>query len=155
MMFTQWYKGGNSRVTPASSVEMTIGAAAASGPYGICYGYTSDPHYLGMGDAGSLSFQYLRDVRDPANPKIVRIADIIMQQSAYLVIGWEPIAGIPDPSWPAFTWKMVVNGTDIYDFTGGGVPSIAAPCTGRYLTVGNTIPWNAGTVGQTVNIRFV
>lgn len=155
-MFTQWYKGeGNTAQTPPpSGLYMTIGAAVADPPYGTCYGYTSDPHYLGMGDAGALSYKYLRDMRDPANPKIVRIADIILQQATYMVVGWEPIAGVPDPSWPQFTWKMMVNGGTIYDFTNGSATSISAPCEAKYLITGE-VGWNSGTVGQTVQITFV
>lgn len=155
-MFTQWYKGGGNatQTPPPSGLYMTIGGAVATGGYGTCYGYTSDPHYLGMGNAGALSYTYLRDIRDPANPKIVRIADIIIQQQNYLVLGWEPLAGVPDPSWPAFTWKMMVNGGTVYDFSAGSTPSISAPCVGRYLIAGN-LPWNSGTVGQYISLAFV
>lgn len=155
-MFTRWYKGNGAAIQgpPPSGLYMTIGAAPAVDPYGTCYGYTSDPHYLSMGNTGNLSSKFLRDIRDPANPKTVRIADIIIQQGNYLVLGWEPVAGVPDPSWPPFTWKMKVNGGTVYDFTNATSPSISAPCIGRYLITG-ALPWHSGTVGQYVPLEFV
>jgi len=157
-MFTQWFKGGNAIAAPPTGIVMTIGAAPCTGAYaqyGTCYGYTSDPHYLGMGDSGSITYKYLRDVRVPASPAIVRIADITYQQANYLIFGWEPIAGTPDPSWPQFTTKMKINGGTIYDFgANGSTPSISAPCTGKYITV-TGLPWDAAHVGNTVNISFV
>lgn len=152
-MFTQWYKGGNVAAVP-QGLFMTVGAIPTGNGYGTCYGYTSDPHYLQMGDGGDLSYKFLRDIRDPANPKIVRIADIVMQQGTYLVLGWEPIAGVPDPSWPPFTWKMMLNNGTIYNFEGGGIPSISPPCQARYLSAGNA-GLTAAAVGQQFSVAFV
>lgn len=154
-MFTQWYKGNTvNSGPPPTTLIMTIGSTPTS-TLGTMYGYTSTPRYFGAVDAGAMTFQYLRDIRDPANPKTVRFAGLFYQQNAYLVLGWEPVAMAPTADMLPFTNKLKINGGTIYDFTSAPAAGFTSPNVGKYLSVGaGAFNWQS-VIGGTVNLEFV
>lgn len=133
---------------------MVIGSATTN-LWGLVFGYMSNARYGGAANGGTITYQYLRDIRDPANPKSVRIAGILFQQNNYIVVDWEPVAGVPDPNWPPFTNKLQINGGTTYNFTSAAAAGVDLPNLGKYVVIGNTLPWNSATVGNTVNLAFI
>lgn len=154
-MFTQWYKGNAvSSAPPATTLIMTIGSISTS-TLGTMYGYAQNARYFAANDSGASTFQYLRDIRDPANPKTVRFAGLFYQQNAYLVLGWEPVAMAPTADMLPFTNKLKINGGATYDFTSAATAGFTTPNVGKYLSVGaGAFNWQS-VIGGTVNLEFV
>lgn len=136
---------------------LTIGGFD-TGTWGIVYGFNDNSNYgsgAPNGKAGDLTTTLYRDLNDPLNPKVVRIASISVQQRMYLVLGWEPVAVQPTADMPIATGKLELYGT-VYNFNNGNTAGFIPPVVGKWIGIAtDSIPWNANTIGTKVPYKFV
>lgn len=127
-----------------------LSGSTTTGVAGALVGYVNNIQYGEATSCGTVTYTLYRDIRDPANPKTVRLAGIFSQSSRYFVFVWEPLPAIPATlDMPPFTLVMKVDGV-IVDFTNAPVSGAGAPMDSRYLN------GNMGWVdGQTHTIEFV
>lgn len=136
---------------------LTIGGFN-TGTWGIVYGFNEDSRYgtgSPTGKAGDLTTKFYRDIDNLQ--RVIRIRALAVQQSVYLVFGWEVVAVPATADMPICTWKLQIDNV-VYDFRLEIAPSAGfiPPVVGRYISIAHdAIPWNMNAVGTKVPYKFV
>lgn len=131
-MLSAWFTSNLAPTAVETSLYFIAGKATSS-TAGPLVGFAQDMRY-GAPDMGVLSRNLFRDIRDPANPKIIRLAGVVNQGSRHIVLAWQEMPGVPTGDMPIFTWVLNLSGT-IYNFQGRPRAGTAAGIIGYYITI--------------------